>query len=71
MANKNYSVSTDEIAFAGKIYKNCQSLLNFPANSISPVATIFSLLQDAFHSNPNPYFQILNETMPRAFPYQK
>ena len=57
VTNKNVSsVSTDTIAFAGKI---CQSLLNFPANSISPVNTIYTLLYDAFGSNSNPCIKIL------------
>ena len=38
------SVSTDAIAFAGKIQNICQSLLNFHANIISPVCTIYPLL---------------------------
>ena len=33
--------------------------INFPGNIISPVATIFTLLQDVFSSKPNPQFEIL------------
>ena len=34
-----------------KSAKICQSLLNFPANSISRVGIMYALLQDAFGSN--------------------
>ena len=36
------NISTDAITFTGKICKNCRGLLNFLANSISPVNTMYT-----------------------------
>ena len=54
--NNDKIVTTGAIAFAGE---NLQMFDNFPSNSISPITTVFTLLQDAFISNLNPQLEIL------------